>query len=1032
MHREYRPEDLHHLDGGTLLTRPGGGVDERERALFAFTALLGGLIVGDVVLGLLGWGRGRLPLGLSLSLIAAILGAVYIVYGALRAILQRRIGADLALAQASLAALVLGQPFVAAEVVFIALVGEVLEAWTFARTRRALGRLVEQTPRTARVRRDGQEIEIPANQVTVGDRVIIGPGERMPVDGCVVSGRSTIDQSALTGESLPIDKGPGDSVFTGTVNQFGLIEVDAQKVGEETTFGQVLKLVAQARRRKARLEKVADRLAKYFLPVVELVAGITLLWGYLAGWPDVWSRVVAVLVVACPCGLVLATPAAILASMAWLARHGVLIKGGSAIESLARCDTFAFDKTGTLTKGAPQFTSLTAMGGRPEDEVLRLAASAEAPSRHPLAAAVTEEARRRTLPFLEPRDSMLLPGAGVRARCALDGERVHQVMVGNRRLLAESGIELNPAAESALGELDGRGETALIVVIDGEIAGLIGIQDAIRPEAHDVIHDLRHLKIKEIAILTGDREPAARAVAKRVHADTVLAELLPADKARWIDERRHAGRRVAMVGDGINDAPALAEADSGIALGGVGADLAAEAGDMIVLGDPLRALPGLVGLSRQTVAIIQQNIIGFAFGLNAVAMLSATFGILGPVAAAILHQVGSLLVLLNSMRLLVFGDWAELTPFRQARGLGAAINRLDDRIDFGSVWAWTGRRWRTIVAGAGAIFVLGYATSGWTAVGPGDVGLLRRFGRYQGVLEPGLHLRWPYPIDRVTTIEPDQVRSLEIGFRAPAVPESAPLRWESTHGRPLRGQADDSALVLTGDGRYVELAATLQFSIDRSDPESLRRFAFGVAEGETALRPVAESVVRDVVGRRRLLDLLTGRRSEAEAAAARHLKERLAAYRFGIVVHGIAFQDIHPPLEVVDAYRDVSRASSDRQRRINEASAYRDRVVTEARGKSQAVLHGALADKTSRLTLAASRAETFSSLREARQYAPALTDLRLYWARLAGVLGGKPKVILDEEPGRRRHLIVPALPLEKAVPVLQPEPTRKGDRSHGG
>ena len=695
MHREYRPEDLHHLDGSAFVATAGGGGHEHdhERALFAFTALLGCLIAADVLLGLLGWERAVLPFGWSPAMIAAIAGTIYIVYGALQALMQGRIGADLALAQAALAALVLGQPFVAAEVVFIALFGEVLEAWTFSRTRRALGRLVEQTPRTARVRRDGQELEVPAQQVEIGDTVVVRPGERIPVDGSVISGRSTVDQSALTGESLPVDKGPDDPVFTGTLNQYGLIEVKAEKVGDETTFGQVLNLVAKARRKKAKLEKVADRLARYFLPVVELVAGATLLIGYLAGWPDVWSRTVAVLVVACPCGLVLATPAAMLASMAWLARHGVLIKGGPALEALASCDTFAFDKTGTLTRGTPEFTSLVAINGRDQSEVLRLAASVESSSRHPLAAVIVDESRRRSLPLAEPRDVTVLPGAGVRGRISA-GETDHAVLVGNRRLLAEAGIALDSATEVLLGQLDALGQTAMIVAIDGEIAAIIGVHDAIRPEAHDVIHDLRHLKIKEIAILTGDREPAARAVAKRIHADTTQAELLPADKARWIQVRQQAGRRVAMVGDGINDAPALAQANAGIALGGIGADLAAEAGDLIVLGDPLRVLPDLVGLARSTVAIIRQNIILFAFGFNAVAMLSATFGILGPVAAAILHQIGSLLVLLNSMRLLVFGDWAELPPFKQLRAFGARIDRLDDRIDFERGWRWTWNRRR--------------------------------------------------------------------------------------------------------------------------------------------------------------------------------------------------------------------------------------------------------------------------------------------------------------------------------------------------
>ncbi len=400
MHREYRSEDLHHLDGGVVSSGEGAAFD-RDRALLAFTALFGALLGGDAVLWLLGLDRGLLPRGISLSWIAAIAGAIFIVYGALRSLVSGRFGADLALAQASLAALILGEPWVAAEVVFIALLGEVLEAWTFARTRRALGRLVEQAPRTARVRRDGQELEVPAHEVRVGDRVILGPGQRVPIDGTVAAGHSTVDQSALTGESLPIDKGPGDAVYSGTVNQFGAIEVDAVKVGAETTFAQVVRLVAQARRRKARLEKTADRLARYFLPAVEIAAAATLLWGYLAGWPDVWSRTVAVLVVACPCALVLATPAAMLASMAWLARHGVLIKGGAALERLAACDTFAFDKTGTLTEGRPQWGSLVLTAGATENEVLRLAASAEAPSRHPLAAAVVAEARRRSIELFE-------------------------------------------------------------------------------------------------------------------------------------------------------------------------------------------------------------------------------------------------------------------------------------------------------------------------------------------------------------------------------------------------------------------------------------------------------------------------------------------------------------------------------------------------------------------------------------------------------------------------------------------------------
>jgi Cu+-exporting ATPase len=1016
MHREYRPDDVHHGDGAALGIS-SAGLEQGERALAGFTALLGALIIGDVLLGLLGYERSGLAPWPSPAMIAAILGAVYIVYGTLQSLLRGRIGADLALAQACLAALVLGQPFVAAEVVFIALVGEVLEAWTFARTRYALGRLVEQTPRTARVRRGDAELEIPASQVQIGDRVIVLPGERIPVDGAVLAGRSTVDQSALTGESLPIDKAPGDPVYTGTVNQFGAIEVNTEKVGGDTTFGQVLRLVAQARRRKANLEKIADRLARYFLPVVEVFALATLVAGFLAGWPDVWSRTVAVLVVACPCALVLATPAAMLASMAWLARHGVLIKGGSALESLASCDTFAFDKTGTLTLGKPQFTRLIVVGGRDEVDVLRMAACAESASRHPLAAVVVAEARRRAIDLPDPADVTVLPGAGVRARCEPGGEHPRSVLVGNRRLLADQGVAVDSDTEAILVRLDAAAQTALIVAIDGEIAGVIGVHDAIRPEAHDAIHDLRHLKVKEIAVLTGDREPAARAVGKRIHADTVVAELMPRDKAQWIEDRQKAGRRVAMVGDGINDAPALAQADAGIALGGIGADLAAEAGSLIILGDPLRVLPDLVSLARGTVAIIRQNIIGFAFGLNAVAMLSATFGILGPVAAAILHQAGSFLVLLNSMRLLAFGDWAELPPIRQLRDLRDRIAGLDDRVDLLKAWVWASSRWRAIIAAACGVLLLAYGTSGWRIIEAGEVGVLQRFGRYHGVLAPGLHLRWPYPVERVTVALPERVRGLEIGFKAARSVEAGSRGWEARHERVDGDPSEDAALVLTGDGRYVELTATLQYTIDRDDPQSFRRFVFELCDAESALRLLTESAVREVMSRRELLDLLTVGRRDAEDAATVLMRQRVSQYRFGVAVRRVAFLDIHPPLEVLDAYRDVSRSQSDRERRVNEANAHREEVLAEAGGKSQAIVHAAHAAGTRDLAEAAGAADRFASLWEARQYAPELTDFRLFWKTIASSFAGKTKLIFDEPSGSRQHLVISQEPWETAPPV---------------
>ena len=728
----------------------------------------------------------------------------------------------------------------------------------------------------------------------------------------------------MTGESLPIDKGPGDPVFTGTSTSSASIEVDAEKVGDETTFGQVLRWSPRRSAARRSWRRLADRLARYFLPVVELVAGATLL--------DRLSRRLARRLVADGGRAGGRLPV----------RAGAGDPGGDARQhglagAARRADQ---GRLGAREPGGVRHVRL-----RQDRDADQGTAAVHQPGRRSAArrrgrrVCAWRPRPRRPAATRWPRPSSRRPGAD-RSSCSSRAtppcfparasgrdasRRTRQsrtVLVGNRRLLAEPGSTLDPAAEAILGELDARGETALIVAVDGAMAGVIGVHDAIRPEAHDVIHDLRHLKIKEIAILTGDREPAARAVAKRVHADTVQAELLPADKARWIEERRRAGRRVAMVGDGINDAPALAQADAGIALGGIGADLAAEAGDLIVLGDPLRVLPDLLGLSRSTVAIIRQNIIGFAFGFNAVAMLSATFGILGPVAAAILHQVGSLLVLLNSMRLLVFGDWAELPPFRSSArarlpgSAGSTIDSTSSGLATGSGAAGGSiRRLRVVHSAGRATPRAAGRRSGRTrsACSSGSAGIAAS-------LEPGLHLRWPYPIERVTTSRPTGSAAWRSASARPASTAGEPLRWEATHGRPRRAmrrgrrRCCSPATAATSSWRRRSSSRSTA-----ADPESVRRFVFDVADGEAALRPLAESAVREVVGRRPLLDLLTSGRREAEVAAASCSRSGWPPIDSASLVRGIAFQDIHPPLAVVDAYRDVSRATSDRQRRINEA-----------------------------------------------------------------------------------------------------------------
>jgi P-type Cu+ transporter len=733
--------------------------------------------------------------------------------------------------------------------------------------------------------------------------------------------------------------------------------------------------------------------------------------GYGLGWPDVWFRTVAVLVVACPCALILATPAAVLASMAWLARHGVLIKGGAALERLAACDTFAFDKTGTLTLGRPELASLVAFGSRTETDVLRLAATAEATSTHPLAAAVARAAANRGVSAWTATESVALPGAGVRATFyeTPDGPQ-RAVLVGNRRLLAEQGVALDAETTAALDTLDGRGETPLIVVGDGQVAGLVGTRDTVRPEAHDVVHDLKHLGFKQVAMLTGDRASAAAAVAQATHIKTVESELRPADKARWVEEAQAGGKRVAMVGDGINDAPALAAAYVGIALGGIGADLAAEAGDLVVLGQPLTVLPDLVRLSRGTVRVIRQNIIGFAFGLNAVAMTSAAVGVIGPVAAALLHQAGSLLVLLNSMRLLAFGDWAELPPVRRLRALGGAIRRLDERLDPGLAVARLLACWRVLAALGFSAAVLAYLTWGFTAIGPGEVGLVRRFGRHVATLGPGLHLRWPPPVEAITRLAPDRLRSVEIGFRTAGLADPGALRWESGHGRGVSARAEEESLLLTGDGQLVELTATAQYRLDARHPAALRAFAFEVADPEGALRPLAESAVRTVVSRGKLDTILTSGRRAAERAATSLLQERANAARLGVVITSVAFQDVHPPLTVVDAYRDVSRAESDRQRRTNEGLTYQSEALAAAQGQAAVTVNRAEAERAAQVDRASGESDAFRSLSAARAGQPWLTDRRLYWDLIVEWFAGKRKLVLDPGRAAPRHLIVPDVP----------------------
>jgi Cu+-exporting ATPase len=988
------------------------------RALVATTVVVGVLLGLDVIFGLTGSPYQQV-FGVRLALLAAVIGGGRVVYLALSALLEGRIGADIALAVACIAAGLMGEYFVAAEVVFIALVGECLEAFTFERAQRSIQKLLEYRPRTARVVRDGEEVEVEAGALVVGDRLVVRPGERVAADGVVVAGRSAVDQSVLTGESLPVDKGEGDPVYTGTVNQFGRLEIRAEKVGAATTLGQVIRLLAEAQKQKSPLERTADRYARMFLPavlgaatLVFLATNAVRLWGWwrtgVAPAIDLMPTL-AVLVVACPCALILATPAAVLAATARLARRGVLVKGGAAIERLAKVDTVAFDKTGTLTEGRPEIGDLVAFDGVSADHVLWLAASAEQPSEHPLARLLVAEAKDRGFQLAGVADFQAQPGAGVTASIR-DGDG-RRVLVGNLRLVREQGLAVSPEAESALKALDDAGQTALLVAVDGRVVGAVGARDRVRPEAHDVIHDLKHLGLKDLTILTGDRPAPARAVARKVHVKQVEAELTPAGKTEWVQRRKAEGRVVAMIGDGINDAPALATSDVGLALGGVGTDIAAEAGSVVLMGDPLEPLPEAVRLARQTVRVIRQNILVFAFGLNGLAVLLAGLRVLGPVAAAILHQIGSLLVLLNAIRLLGFERWGQLGVVR-ATGQFAEYCRAC-RPSAGFDWAWEHRR--GLLRALAALLVVGYLSSGVTLIGPSEVGLLQRFGEYRPpLLGPGLHLRYPAPVERVTKVEPDLVRLARIGPSGPSSGARGPVAWSATHG--LR--RDESALFFTGDENLVELAGVVEYRLTEAGAAEL---LFGVASVDAGVSAAAEGAFREAVGRTPLEDILAAGRRGFEADVEARLRDRLAATGLKVAVDRVRVIDAHPPREVVPAYRDVSAAVSDAERYRNEAEAYASEQSWSARAEAQAKRDTASSLGHRLKARAEGDRQAFLARVSAHAARPDLTEFRLLWDALAASYAGRPKLVLDPKAGGRRHVWL-ADPEKFGLPARAVEP----------
>ncbi len=533
----------------------------------------------------------------------------------------------------------------AAVILTLITLGKLLEARAKGRTSEAIKKLMGLAPKTATLLRDGQEVEVAVDDVLAGDRLIVRPGERIPVDGIVIEGRSAVDESMLTGESLPVNKETGSEVIGATVNKQGRLVVEAQKVGAQTALAQIVRLVEQAQGSKAPIQRIADTVSGVFVPVVLGLAAMTF-FGWLligqVGFTAAMVNAVAVLVIACPCALGLATPTAIMVGTGRGAEMGILFKNSEALENAKRVQVVALDKTGTITRGEPSVTDIVSLNNFDASELLRLAAVAERGSEHPLGQAVVKAAQERGLSLAQPQSFEAESGRGIRAM--VEGK---VVLVGSPRFIREQGYELH-TIQSQIETLQSKARTVVLVLVDGVLSGLIGIADTVKEGSREAVATLRALGL-EVVMVTGDNERTAQAIAREVGIERVLAEVLPDQKVEAVKQLQAEGKRTAMVGDGINDAPALAQADVGIAIG-TGTDIAMEASDVTLVSGDLRGVARAVSLSRVTMRTIYQNLF-WAFVYNIILIPVAMAGALVPMLAAAAMAFSSVFVVSNSLRL---------------------------------------------------------------------------------------------------------------------------------------------------------------------------------------------------------------------------------------------------------------------------------------------------------------------------------------------------------------------------------------------
>jgi heavy metal translocating P-type ATPase len=618
--------DLKEPDLGAEHEEHGHGVEWAELVRIAFVALAAAAV----------WFRlwEPFPHISVIGMVAALIGGYPIFKEAFENIVERKMTMELSMTIALLSALAIGEFFTALVITGFVLAAEVLEGLTVGRGRRAIQSLLDFLPRTITVRRNDQVVEVASDQVQVSDTVIVKPGGRIPVDGIVLGGRSFVEQAAITGEAMPVEKAPGDVVYAGTINQSGALEIGAQKLGRDTTFGRIIEAVERAEKSRAPIQKTADRLAGYLVYFALGAAVLTFIITH-----NVRSTI-SVVIVAGACGIAAGTPLAILGAIGRAAHQGAIIKGGLFLEALAAVDTVLLDKTGTLTFGTPQIQEVVSANGFGERQIIAAASIAERKSEHPLAKAVVARATELAIPLVEPDEFSYTPGRGVRV--SYEGE---EILVGSLSLFVAHGMTRGLPVSS-----DGAGGVSDIYVARaGQVLGSMRIADVLRPEAKNAVAAMRQMGLRTV-LLSGDTQAVTSSVGRDLGVDEAVGALLPEQKAKRVTELRSKGRNVAMVGDGINDAPALVEANVGIAMGS-GTDVARESADVILIGSDLSKLVETLRVARRCRRIIMQNFVG-TLVVDSVGVGMAAFGLLNPLLAAFIHVTSELAFILNSTRLL--------------------------------------------------------------------------------------------------------------------------------------------------------------------------------------------------------------------------------------------------------------------------------------------------------------------------------------------------------------------------------------------